>query len=192
MMPVDETISTPLTVNASMAFDMKHPCSINDAYSMGATYSREQRKKLLADRKAKFIKTATESIENKVTSDEKFLEQHYDFMILVERLRDKMNIHGVSDVFALPNSLKKGKPPDMSNTIDLLKNYSGIDHGVVCAWSKFIYTYADEITIENMHLSQTLILNSCEFMTFFLITKQQGCPCYCAAVAACETYQLPE
>jgi hypothetical protein len=178
-MPVDDPTSTPPTVDASMAFDMKNPRSINDAYSMGASYSREQRKKLSADGKAKFIKTATESIEkkfdlvdNKITSDEKFLEQHYDFMILVERLRDKMNIHGVSDVFALPNSLKKGKPPDMTSTTDLLKNYSGIDRGVVCAWSEFIYTYADEITIENMHLSQNLILNSCELELYKKVSDE--------------------
>jgi hypothetical protein len=166
---VNETTSNPPTVDASMAFDMKHPRSINNAYSMGASYSREHRKNISADEKAKFIKTATKSIDkkfhlvdNKVTSDEKFLEQHYNFIILVEQLRDKINIHGVSNVFALPNSLKKGEPPDMSSTIELLKNYSGIDCAVVCAWSEFIYTYADETTIENMHLSQTLILNSYE------------------------------
>jgi hypothetical protein len=99
-------------------------------------------------------------VDNKIESDEKFFEQHYDFMILVERSRDRMNVHGISDVFAIPNSLKAGKPPNLSNTIDLLKNYSGIARDVICAWTEFIYTYADDTTIENMHISQTLILNS--------------------------------
>jgi hypothetical protein len=48
-----------------MAFDMSNPRDISTAYSLGAAYSCEQRKKLSADGKAKFIKTATESIEKK-------------------------------------------------------------------------------------------------------------------------------
>jgi hypothetical protein len=171
--------TTPTTVDATMAFDMKNPRTINEAYSIGASYSREQRMKLSADGKAKFVKVATESIEqkfdlvdNKIESDEKFLEQHYDFMILVERLRDRMNVHGISDVFALPDSLKAKQAPDLSNTTDLLKNYSGISRAVICRWSEFVYRFADAITIENMHLSQTLILNSCELNLYKKVSDE--------------------
>jgi hypothetical protein len=161
--------------SGKMFFDMKNPRDINTAYSIGASYSREQRKKLSADGKAKFIKTATESIDTKseivdhqVLNDEKFLEQHFDFTVQVERLRDKMNIHGMADVFTIPEELPINKPPNMlkppnmSKTLDLLKNYSMWTLSEVTDWTTFVYTFGDEITIENMHLTQTLILNSCD------------------------------
>lgn len=162
-----------------MAFDMGNPRDISTAYGLGAAYSREQRKKLSADGKAKFIKTATESIEKKFDivdhqglDDEKFLEQHFDFGVQVERLRDKMNLHGMSDVFVIPVNLKHGKPPDMTDTLDLLKTYSTWKFDDIASWTTFIYTYADEITIENMHLTQRLILNSCDSRLYEKVTDE--------------------
>jgi hypothetical protein len=117
--------------SAKMAFDMQNPRDISSAYRMGAYYSREQHRKLSADRKAKFIKNATESIEKKLDivdhqalNNEKFLEQYFDYTFQVERFREKLNIHGMLDVFTVPVSLQDGKAPVMSNTLDLLKTYS--------------------------------------------------------------------
>jgi hypothetical protein len=68
----------------------------------------------------------------------------------------------MSDIFVIPANLEHSKPPDMSNTLNLLKTYSTWKFQEVAAWMAFVYMYADQITIETMHLSQTLILNSCD------------------------------
>jgi hypothetical protein len=172
--------STGTSTGAAMAFDLQNPRDISTAYSIGASYSREQRKQLSADGKAKFIKTATGSIDDKfgivdhqVLNDETFLEQHFDFSVQVERLRDKMNIHGMSDVFTLPvKDLQPNSPPDMTDTLDLLKTYSTWTFDKVAAWTKFVYKYADEVTIENMHLTQTLILNCCDTDLYKKVTDE--------------------
>jgi hypothetical protein len=78
----------------------------------------------------------------------------------------------MSDVFTVPVSLEDGKPPDMYNTLDLLKTYSTQTLEDITAWTKFVYMYVDEITIENMYLSQTMLLNSCELGLYVNITDE--------------------
>jgi hypothetical protein len=73
-----------------------------------------------------------------------------------------MNSHRIPDEFVIPNDLENDKPRDMSNALDLLKMYSTWKFEEVAAWTMFIYTFSDELMIENMHLTQTLILNLCD------------------------------
>jgi hypothetical protein len=83
-----------------------------------------------------------------------------------------MNVHGMSDVYIIPVDLNMHLLPNMTATLDLLKTYCAWMFDDVAAWTTFVHTYVNEITIENMHLTQTLIFNSSATKLYEKVTDE--------------------
>lgn len=162
--------------NTKMHFTMAKARSADEALSIGATYTRELRASLNASDKAKFTKLATESLENKfkivdlskLNQSDKFLQESFDFTLLIEECRRRLATYGLIDVFRIPETFPEDEngdiidAPDMSNTDDLLAKYTVIKLENIRNWTRFCFQYADPLTIENLQLSQRMLMNSCE------------------------------
>ena len=139
--------------------------SISEALTLGgATYTREQREKLTADQKSKFVKAATESTLTKFaiidftkSQSDKFLEENFSFMTQVDSLRRHLQLYGLMDVFQISDLQNPSLP-----AVDILTAYSTLPLHKVQEWSKMLYTFADKITLENLQLSQMLLMNACD------------------------------
>jgi hypothetical protein len=163
----------------TMTFDLSKARSLTKALNIGATYTREQRSQLSADGKAKFTKLATESLEQKFeivdSKTEKLLENNFDFMTHVERLRRRLMSYGMNDVFNVAvnyASFDGIKPPDLSVKLDILTSHQQLALPFVQGWSWFIYRYGDELTIENLQLSESMLLNSCDTELFKKVNNE--------------------
>ena len=128
----------------------------------GATYTRTQRSALSADQKAKFGKGATDPNFTKFTiidftknQSDKFLEESFGFMTQVDALRRHLQVYGMLDVFQVQDFTSGA-------TVDALTSYSTLELVQVQSWSKYLYEYADQITLENLQLSLLLLLNACD------------------------------
>lgn len=143
------------------------PRTIDEALTIGgSTYTRAQRAALTADNKAKYVKAATEPsftkfsiIDFNKSQSDKYLEESFSFMTQVDTLRRHLHLYGLHDVFHLEMSVI-----DSTNTktLDLLTEFSSVTISQVQAWSRYLYLHADEITIENLTLSQRLLLAGCD------------------------------
>ena len=139
--------------------------SISEALTLGgATYTREQRDKLSADQKSKFVKSATEPtftkfsiIDFSKSQSDKFLEENFSFMTQVDSLRRHLQLYGLIDVFQISDVQNPTEP-----AIDILNAYSTTPLNKVQEWSKMLYKFADKITLENLQLSQMLLMNACD------------------------------
>jgi hypothetical protein len=168
----DDVKSSVVKASNKMSFDLRKPKSAEESFSLGAMYTREHRATLTADGKAKFTKLATEALEPqfKITDYTKFdnsklLEKNMDFTVHIERLRRKLMMFGMLDVFQVPDDIMSCdvyEGPNLNETVDLLRNYQSFDLNTIQQWTNFVFTYMDDISIENCHLSEIMLLNSCE------------------------------
>ena len=139
------------------------PRTITEALSLGgATYTRAQRGALTVDQKTKFIKGATDPsftkftiIDFTKTQSDKFLEESFGFMTQVDSLRRHLQLYGLLDVFEIQD-------PSTGEVTDALTAYSTLEMTQVQEWSKYLYEFADQITLENLQISLLLLLNACD------------------------------
>ena len=137
------------------------PRTITEALSLGgATYTRAQRGALTVDQKTKFIKGATDPsftkftiIDFTKTQSDKFLEESFGFMTQVDSVRRHLQLYGLLDVFEIQD-------PNTGDVTDALIAYSTLEMTQVQEWSKYLYEFADQITVENLQIS--LLLNACD------------------------------
>jgi hypothetical protein len=157
----------------SMSFDLSQPRSLEAAFGIGATYSRDSRAAMSAADKAKFAKLAQEPLEHKFTATDfnaivgtnKILSKSFDFGAMVQRLRRRLIQFGMLDVFQIPNDIynySESTGPSLTDTLDLLTQYAGMDLMTIKLWTEFILTYMDTMSIENLQFTQTLLLESCD------------------------------
>ena len=145
-----------LTLANGIILDTSAARSITDALKIGgATYTREQQEKLSADQKGKFVKAAIEPTFTKFTiidftksQSEKYLEENFAFMTQVEDLRAHLQVYGLLDVFLMVSTTSA-----KSRARDILSSFATLPLEEVQEWSKNLYTYADQITLENLQLS---------------------------------------
>ena len=76
-------------------------------------------------------------------------------MTQVDALRRHLQVYGMLDVFQVQDFTSGA-------TVDALTSYSTLELVQVQSWSKYLYEYADQITLENLQLSLLLLLNACD------------------------------
>ena len=80
-------------------------------------------------------------------------------MTQVDTLRRHLHLYGLHDVFSIEMSAIE---TNNKSSFDLLTEYASVTIAQVQAWSRYLYLHADAITIENLTLSQRLLLAGCD------------------------------
>ena len=93
-------------------------------------------------------------------------------MTLVETFCRHLQLYGLHDVFSLVMNKVDPTVGTATKKVDVLSEYYTPTVSQVQAWSKYLYEVADSITIENLHLSQILLLNSCDDELFAKVNSQ--------------------
>jgi hypothetical protein len=149
-------------------WNFESEADVNDSSSYGASYTRNQRATLTMSERAKFHKLVTTPLEPKfaLLPSKNYLKQTFDFLVIVERLRARLNQFAMIDVFQIADAYDI-KQKNISNYhTDLLIHYHTMKMDHICQWVEFCKRYGDRVMKESMMLSMQLLLNSCETSLF--------------------------